>query len=194
MLPSESGMIQGTNVKRNFRTLIKLCTFAQLYFDPKETPAMLEEFLPYYSTSFAEGAFVVAGLLNLLLPTSPGPDSDEHLLPQSYLPTFFHLRSLVNRSKVFDTTFLDLFSRLARDSLPAKHIEFSEHGVFTSEQSASIFTAILRLLEIPVGQATSPYSLSVDASAGLGVMLERDTKKHPHSALDCYVTLTGLPR
>ena len=172
-------MTQGTNVKRNFRTLTKLCTFAQLYFDPKETPAMLEEFLPYYSTSFSEGAFVVSGLLNLLLPTSPAPVGDEELLPQNYLPTFFHLWSLVNRSKVFDTTFLDLFSRLARDSLPAEHIEFTEHGVFTSEQSASVFTAILRLLEIPVGQATSPYSTSVDASAGLGIMLERDPKKHP---------------
>ena len=172
-------MIQATNVKRNFRTMTKLCTFAQLYFDPKEIPAMLEEFLPYFSTSFVEGAFVVTGLLNLLFPTSPAPPDQGTLQPQNYLPTFFHLWSLVNRSKVFDTTFLDIFSRLARDSLPAHHIQFSEHGIFTKDQSALIFTAILRLLEIPVGQATSPYSATVDLGAGLGIMLERDAKKHP---------------
>ena len=172
-------MIQATNVKRNFRTLTKLCTFAQLYFDPKEIPAILEEFLPYYNTSFVEGAFVVSGLLNLLLPTSTPPPGDDSLQPQNHLPTFFHLWSLVNRSKVFDTTFLDLFSRLARDSLPAAHVPFSEYGIFTKDQSALIFTAILRLLEIPVGQATSPYSSAVDAGAGLGIMLERDPKKHP---------------
>ena len=140
---------------------------------------MLEEFLTYFSTSFTEGAFVVTGLINLLLPTSSAPAGKENLFPQQHLPTFFHLWSLVNRSKVFDTTFLDLFSRLARDSLPAKQIAFSEHGIFTRDQSALIFTATLRLLEIPVGQATSPYSATVDAGAGLGIMLERDSKKHP---------------
>ena len=140
---------------------------------------MLEEFLPYYSTSFAEGAFVASGLSNLLIPTSPALPSEEHLFPQKYLPTYFHLWSLVNRSKVFDITFLDLFSRLARDSLPAEHIEFAAHGIFTHDQSASIFTAVLRLLEIPVGQASSPYSATVDGTAGLGVILERDHKKHP---------------
>ena len=179
MLPSESGIVHTTNVKRNFRTLTKLCTFAQLYFDPKTIPAMLREILPYFSTSFTEGAYVVAGLLNLLLPTTPAPVAEDKLSPQQYLPTLFHLWSLINRSRVFDTYFLDLFSRLARDSLAAEHIPFTEHGIYTRDQSSLIFTAVLRLLEIPVGQATSPYSATVDISAGLAIMLERDPKKHP---------------
>ena len=179
VLPSESGVVNTTNVKRNFRTLTKLCTFAQLYFDTKAIPVMLKEFLPYYSASFPEGAFVVAGLLNLLLPTSPASADEPNLMPQHYLPTFFHLWSLINRSRVFDTIFLDIFSRLARDSLPAKQIEFSEYGIYTREQSTLIFTSILRLFDIPVGQASSPYSAPVDLSAGLGMMLDRDPKKHP---------------
>ncbi|KAI9838315.1 MAG: hypothetical protein M1819_005583 [Sarea resinae] len=179
VLPSESGMAHTTNVKRSIRTLTKLCTFAQLYFDPREIPNMFDEFLPYFSTSFAEGAYVVVGLLNLLLPTAPAPADNEKLQPQYYMPTFFHLWSLVNRSKGFDVDFLDIFSRLARDSLPAKHIPFSEYGIFTEQQSSLIFTAILRLLEIPVGQATSPYSGAVDLSAGLALMLDRDQRKHP---------------
>jgi proteasome activator subunit 4 len=179
VLPTESGLVHSTNLKRNIKTLTKLCAFAQLYFDPCEVPAMLEEFLPHYTTSFSEGAFVVVGLMNLLLPTSPAPESREDLRPQNYLPTYFHLWSLVNRSRTFDMNFLDLLSRLARDSLPVSHIPFSEYGIFTREQSALIFTAILRLLEIPVGQATSPYSAVVDISSGLGIMLDRDSRKHP---------------
>ncbi|KAI4163162.1 MAG: hypothetical protein LQ342_003290 [Letrouitia transgressa] len=179
VLPSEAGMVHTTNIKRNFRTLTKLCTFAQLYFDPKGIPAMLEEILPHFSTSFAEGAFVVAGLLNLLFPTAPPPSAEESLLPQHYLPSMFHLWSLINRSRVFDTTFLDLFSRLARDSLVSEDVPFTECGIFTKEQTSLLFTAILRLLDIPVGQATSPYSGSVDLAAGLAIMLERDSKKHP---------------
>ncbi|KAJ6189340.1 hypothetical protein N7519_004248 [Penicillium mononematosum] len=179
VLPTESGLVHSTNLKRNVKTLTKLCAFAQLYIDPCDLPAMLEEFLPHYTTSFSEGAFVVAGLINLLLPTSPAPESRADLLPQSHLPTHFHLWSLVGRSKTFDTTYLDYFSRLARDSLPAAHIPFSEHGIFTKEQSALIFTAVLRLLEIPVGQSTSPYSALVDISSGLGIMLDRDGRKHP---------------
>ena len=172
-------MIHTQNVKRNYKTLAKLCTFAQLYFDPREIPAIFEEILPYFTASFTEGAYVVTGLLNLLFPTAPPPEGEEELLPQHYLPTFFHLWSLVNRSKVFDTTFLDLLSRLARDSLVVPHIAFTEYGIFTKEQSSSIFTAILRLLEIPVGQATSPYSAAIDVAAGLAIMVERDPKKHP---------------
>ena len=179
VIPTESGMIQAQNAKRNYKTLAKLCTFAQLYFDPREIPAMFDEILPYFTTSFTEGAYVVTGLLNLLLPTAPPPEGEEELLPQHYLPTFFHLWSLVNRSKVFDTTFLDLFSRLARDSLVASQVPFTECGIFTKEQSSSIFTAVLRLLEIPVGQATSPYSPAIDVAAGLAIMIERDPKKHP---------------
>ena len=140
---------------------------------------MLAEILPYFTTSFTEGAFTVAGLLNLLFPTAAPPEGDEDLLPEHYLPTFFHIWSLVNRSRVFDTTFMDLLSRLARDSLVSAHVPFTEFGIYTQEQSSSIFTAILRLLEIPVGQATSPYSETVDAAAGLAIMVERDPKKHP---------------
>ncbi|KAL2005777.1 hypothetical protein VTN00DRAFT_10270 [Thermoascus crustaceus] len=179
VLPTESGLVHSTNLKRNIKTLTKLCAFAQLYFDPCELQAMLEEFLPHYSTSFSEGAFVVVGLMNLLLPTYPPPEDRKDLQPQNYLPTYFHLWSLVNRSKTFDMNFLDYLSRLARDSLPAAYIQFSEYGIFTRDQSSLIFTAILRLLEIPVGQATSPYSALVDISSGLGIMLDRDARKHP---------------
>ncbi|ORY13079.1 hypothetical protein BCR34DRAFT_600197 [Clohesyomyces aquaticus] len=179
VLPSEHGGSHPPNVKRNIRTLTKLCTFAQLYFDPEEIPAILNELLPFFSTSFAEGAYVVLGLVNLLLPTTSPPEIRVELRPQQYLPTFFHLWSLVNRSRSFDAHFVDLLSRLARDSLAASYFPFSEHGIFTAEQSSFIFTAFLRLLEIPVGQATSPYSSTVDLNAGLAVMLDRDLRKHP---------------
>jgi len=181
VIPSESGLIQTTNLKRNIKTLTKICSFAQLYFDPEDIPAMLEEFLPYFTMSFSEGAFVVTGLLNLLLPTAPPPPNRTDLCPQEFLPTYFHLWSLINRSRTVDVSFIDLFSRLARDSLPSRHIPFSEFGIFSPEQSTLIFTAILRLLEIPVGQSTSPYSALVDLSAGMGILLDRDSRKHPVS-------------
>ncbi|KAK8215360.1 Proteasome activator BLM10 [Zalaria obscura] len=179
VFPSESST-QGTySSKRNIRTLTKLCTFAQLFFHPREIPAMLEEFLPYFSMSFSEHGFVVMGLLNLMLPTTPPPPDEPKLLPQYYLPSIFHLWSIMNRSVTTDTRCIDLFSRLARDNLGAEHIPFTEHGIYTAEQSSLIFTAILRLLEIPVGQATSPYSNHVDLGAGLSILLERDPRKHP---------------
>jgi len=178
VLPGESGAHQGGR-RRGSRNLTKFCTFAQLYFDPRERRAMFEEILPYFSTSEVSGAFIVVGLLNILMPTTAASADEVQLHPGDYLPTFFHLWSLVNRSKVFDVVFIDLFSRLARDSLSCQHVAFTEHGVFTKDQSDLIFTAILRLTEIPVGQASSPYSGSVDLGSGLGLYLERDKKKHP---------------
>ncbi|TKA75258.1 hypothetical protein B0A55_05754 [Friedmanniomyces simplex] len=181
VLPSESATQNTYSAKRNVRTLTKLCAFAQLFFDPREVPAMLEEFLPYYSMSFSEQAFVVLGLLNLMLPTSAPPADDEKLQPQYYLPTFFHLWSTINRSLVVDTRMLDICSRQARDCLGAEQVPFGPCGLFTEEQSSLIFTAVLRLLEIPVGQATSSYSQSVDAGVGIATLLDRDQRKHPVS-------------
>jgi proteasome activator subunit 4 len=84
----------------------------------------------------------------------------------------------MTRSKVFDACFIDIFSRIARDHLGCTHVPFTEHGIFTREQSDLIFTAILRLTDIPVGQANSPYA-SIDYGSGLGVYLEKDKKKYP---------------
>ncbi|EHL00675.1 putative proteasome activator complex subunit 4 [Glarea lozoyensis 74030] len=162
-----------------FRTLTNMCTYAYQYFDASERQAMLDEILPFFSTSEITGAFIVMGALNMLMPTHPAPNEPGQLQPQDYLPTFFHLWSLVNRSKAFDVIFFDIFSRLARDSLECEHIEFSEYGIFTKDQSDLIFTALLRLTEIPVGQATSPYCQMVDLGAGLGLYLEKDKKKNP---------------
>ncbi|KAG8626543.1 hypothetical protein KVT40_005488 [Elsinoe batatas] len=179
VLPSEYSTQNTYSSKRNIRTLTKLCTFAQLFFDPKEIPAMLEEILPFFSMSFSEHAFVVLALTNLLFPTSVPPADQPELYPQQYLPTFFHLWAVVSRSLSADQKFIDLFSRLARDCMGAEHIPWSEHGIFTEEQSTLIFTSILRLLEIPVGQSTSPYSAAVDIGAGLSILLDRDQRKHP---------------
>ncbi|OAK96247.1 hypothetical protein IQ06DRAFT_282835 [Phaeosphaeriaceae sp. SRC1lsM3a] len=181
VLPTESGTAQSPSVRRNIRTLTKMCTFAQVYFDPKEIPAIFEEIMPFFSTSYSEGAFTVLGLLNLMLPTHTAPEDEPQLLPQEYLPTLFHLWSLVNRSRLYDTQVVDILSRLARDNLSASHVPLSQYGIFTREQASLIFTAILRLVEIPVGQATSPYSSTVDLGAGLAVMLERDSRRHPVS-------------
>lgn len=178
VLPSEGASHQSGR-RKSTRNLPKFCSFAQLYFDPRERKAMFEEILPFFTTSDISGAFIVAGLLNVLTPTCQAPGLEGQLEPSDYLPTFFHLWSIVNRSKVFDTAFIDIFSRLARDTLISPEVSFSEYGIFTKEQSDLVFTAILRLTEIPVGQASSPYSSLVDLTAGLGVYLERDKKKQP---------------
>ncbi|QIW98701.1 hypothetical protein AMS68_004219 [Peltaster fructicola] len=181
ILPSESTTQNTFSAKRNIRTLTKLCTFAQLFFDAKEIPAMLREFLPFFSMSFSEHAFVVTGLLNLMLPTIAPSTNEPELQPQYYLPTIFHLWSLVNRSSMTDTRMLDIFSRQARDCLGAEQVEFGHCGIFSQDQSSQIFTAVLRLLEIPVGQATSPYSAAIDLGAGQALLLDRDPRKHPVS-------------
>ncbi|RMZ89820.1 hypothetical protein DV736_g2949, partial [Chaetothyriales sp. CBS 134916] len=181
VIPAESGLVQTTSLKRNIKMLVKICSFAQLYFDPRTIPDMLDEILPHFSLSFAEGAFVVTELLNLLLPTAAPPADRADLLPQRFLPTYFHLWSLVSRSRIVDIAFLDLFSRMARDSLASAHMPFGEFGLFSADQATVILTAVLRLLEIPVGQSTSPYSATVDLQAGMAILLDRDARKHPVS-------------
>ena len=179
VLPTESAPGMNSAAKKSPRMLVKICTFAQPYFDPAETETMLEEILPFFSTSFTETAFIVAEFLNLLLPTTLPISPNGKRSHQDLFPTYFHLWSLVSRSNAFDTAFLDLFSRFARDALGAENVHLSPYGIFTREQSSYIFTAILRLLETPVGPSASAYSGTVDLAIGLGVVVQRDSKKHP---------------
>ncbi|KAK3692978.1 hypothetical protein B0T22DRAFT_436195 [Podospora appendiculata] len=177
VLPSETASHQGSR-RRTQKHLLKLCLHASSYFDPRERRAMLEEFLPYFSTSDMTNAYIVVGAINILIPTGPAPPTEPQSQPSDFVPTFFHLWSLMTRSKSFDICFIDVFSRMSRDYLHYSHVPFTEHGIFTREQSDVIFTAILRLTEIPVGQANSPYA-SLDYSSGLGIYLEKDKKKYP---------------
>ncbi|KAI1817275.1 hypothetical protein GGS20DRAFT_59001 [Poronia punctata] len=178
VLPAESPAHWASLKRGGLKHLWKLCLHSQAYFDPTERITILEEILPYFSTSDLADAFTAIGTLNFLMPTTPAPPTDPHSQPSDFLPTLFHLWSLVARSKAVDTHSLDISSRLARDYLSCLHVPFGEHGIFTREQSDVIFTAILRLTEIPVGQANSPYS-NIDHLAGIGVFLEKDQKKHP---------------
>ena len=156
---------------------MKLCSFAQLYFDPEQIPVLFEEVLPYFSTSSMETTFAVIGILNVLLPTAPPEDPNWH--PQRFLPSLFHIWSLCSRSKVIDIHMIDLLSRLARENLVSDKIEYSSHGMLTQEQSAVVFTTTLRLLEIPVSQTASAYSAAVDVCQGPASVLDRDQRKQP---------------
>lgn len=139
---------------------------------------MLDEFLPYFSTGDLTNAYIVVGALNVMIPTTAAPLAEPQSQPSDFVPTFFHLWSLMTRSRTFDVCFIDMFSRMAKDFLQCTHVPFTEHGIFTKEQSDLIFTAILRLTDIPVGQGASPYS-SLDSSRGVGIFLDKDKRKYP---------------
>ncbi|KAM0250889.1 hypothetical protein ACHAQJ_008467 [Trichoderma viride] len=189
-LPSEVPAHQ-TNRRRSAKQLLKLTVHAHTYFDPKDRLTMLEEFLPFFSTNELQNAFVVIGALNSLLPSHPAPESEVGSHPADFFPTLFHLWSLVNRSKVVDVAFIDLFSRIARDHSHCSYVPFGEHGIFTKAQSDIIFTAILRLTQIPVGQANSPYT-PLDYLAGTGVYFEKDKKKYPVAYMVARLIISSL--
>ncbi|KAK1752270.1 proteasome activator BLM10 [Echria macrotheca] len=178
ILPTESPSHQQTRRRASQKHLLRLALHANAYFDPAERHEMLTEILPFFSTSAMSNAYIVVAAINVLVPTGAAPPTSPYSQPSDFVPTFFHLWSLMTRSKAFDVAFIDIFSRMARDYLHCNHVPFGEHGIFTREQSELIFTAILRLTEIPVGQAGSPYA-SLDYSSGFAVFLDKDKKKYP---------------
>ncbi|SPO04812.1 related to Mms19p [Cephalotrichum gorgonifer] len=177
VLPGEVPTHQGGR-RKSQKQLWKLLVHAQFYFEPRDRRAVLDELLPYFSTSDISNAFVVLGSIAALLPTTPCLDGNSDCEPEHFFPTLFHLWSLVCRSKLTDVFMIDLFSRFSREYIRSPHTKFTEYGIFSQEQSDLIFTAILRLTEIPVGQSGSPYS-SIDMSSGLGLYLEKDKRKYP---------------
>ncbi|KAH7013277.1 hypothetical protein EDB80DRAFT_709633 [Ilyonectria destructans] len=190
VLPSEVPAHQ-SNRRRSTKQLLKLCTHAHIYFDPADRRAMLEEFLPFFSVNELPNAFIVVGILNSLLPSHPAPVHEHQSQPSDFFPTLFHLWSIINRSKAFDVFFIDLFSRMARDHMHCSYVPFAAHGIFTKDQSDLIFTAILRLTQIPVGQANSPYT-PLDYLSGAGVYVEKDKKKYPVAYMVARLIVSSL--
>ncbi len=86
--------------------ILKLCLHANGYFDPKERRVMLDEILPFFSTSDMTNAHITVGAVNILLPTGAAPITEPQSQPSDFLPSFFHLWALMARSKTFDTCFI----------------------------------------------------------------------------------------
>lgn len=139
---------------------------------------MLAEFLPYFSVNELPNAFIVTGAISALLPSHPAPSTVPLAQPNAFFPTLFHLWAIVNRSKVVDVFFVDLFSRFSRDHLTCSHVSYGEYGIFSKEQADIFFTTILRLTQIPVGQSGS-QSTPLDLLSGAGILLAKEEKKHP---------------
>jgi proteasome activator subunit 4 len=177
---SEESGPHSTGRRKPHKQIWKLLTHSKTYFDPRDRKEMLDEFLPFFSTADSPSAFTVAGLINAFLPTAPAPGghADAASRPEDFLPSLFHIWSLVARSRMFDTFFIDLFCCMSRDFLKSSDSTFTQYGIFTKEQSDHIFTAILRLTEVPVGQADSPYT-SIDYTCGIATVLEKDKKRYP---------------
>ncbi|KAH6977757.1 hypothetical protein EDB80DRAFT_826488 [Ilyonectria destructans] len=190
VLPSEVPAHQ-SNRRRSTKQLLKLCTHAHIYFDPADRRAMLEEFLPFFSVNELPNAFIVVGIFNSLLPSHPAPVHEHQSQPSDFFPALFHLWSIINRSKAFDVFFIDLFSRMARDHMHCSYVPFAAHGIFTKDQSDLIFTAILRLTQIPVGQANSPYT-PLGYLSGAGAYLEKDEKKYPVAYMVARLIVSSL--
>ncbi|KAH6959709.1 hypothetical protein BKA56DRAFT_624244 [Ilyonectria sp. MPI-CAGE-AT-0026] len=138
VLPSEVPAHQ-SNRRRSTKQLLKLCTHAHIYFDP------------------ADRRDDAGRVLALLQPIQHPCMSTSRSQAISSLPSSTFGR-FINRSKAFDVFFIDLFPRMARDHMHCSYVPFAAHGIFTKDQSDLIFTAILRLTQIPVGQASSPYT------------------------------------
>ncbi|KAK9469620.1 hypothetical protein V1512DRAFT_250751 [Lipomyces arxii] len=155
-------------------TLSKIGLVAKRFFPPESQTELLEELLPFYNTVRQSSAHQVLSILDALLPFDAIPENHAHLYPQSWLPSLFHIWSLFTRSQQYDLEVMDILSRLSLATVRQAHIPFSSFGIFTKEQTAVMFTCALRLVEVPVGRAGSPYLNSFDLSSP---MTKSDSKR-----------------
>ena len=87
----------------------------------------------------------------------PKSEPSPEILPQDILPSIFHLWLLQPKSSFYDAQGLDIIATLTGDSIVSTLVPFTEFGILTQEQISVTFTAILRMLEVPVSYVGSPY-------------------------------------
>lgn len=141
---------------------------------------------PYTNQFSPIKASVSHNVLSLLILLSPAPPQAQSydapprdfIHPQDLLPTIFHLWTLVPRSSLYDYQCLDLVATIVSDSISSSYVDFKNPGGLLTEAQLNIaFSAILRLLEIPVSSAGSPY-----LNSGETVSLAKDGDRKPKCA------------
>jgi proteasome activator subunit 4 len=89
-------------------------------------------------------------------------DEKQHFTtsPDEYLPTLFSLWSMFTGSATVDSMFTALMSRVAEANIAKKD------GLFTSSQVKTVFTAGLRMMNLPVGSRSDGGGSGAGASGG----------------------------
>ncbi|EMR08512.1 hypothetical protein PNEG_02995 [Pneumocystis murina B123] len=175
MFPNDEAFIESRAISNsNNISIIPIIKKARLYFLPKEIPNILNELLPLFNTSIISDAFIVIGMLNLFLPCHPSPNDDPKLDPQYWLPAIFHLWFLISNSNQCSSIFLDLLGRLAKESHPAPT---RAPCLFTDNQLSYIFTTILRLFNIPIGNIKNPILNNIDLHEGIPFIQQKSFTK-----------------
>lgn len=141
---------------KHITAAIRLAESAHSYFGENAAAEILEEFLPKFSMHDVCDVLTPQGFLVLLLPTSIPRHSQTNIPlyanaihPKDYLPTIFDMWASVTTSSVYDSQFVSLVSRIASSNISDPYT--AEVGLFTKQQIKSIFTVLLRTLNLPVG-------------------------------------------
>ncbi|QSL66846.1 hypothetical protein MERGE_001233 [Pneumocystis wakefieldiae] len=175
MFPNDEAFIESRAISNsNNISIIPIIKKARLYFLPKEIPNILNEILPLFNTSIISDAFIVIGMLNLFLPCHPSPKDDPKLDPQYWLPAIFHLWFLISNLNQCSSIFLDLLGRLAKESHPAPT---RAPCLFTDNQLSYIFTSILRLFNIPIGNIKNPIVNNINLHEGIPFIQQKSFTK-----------------
>lgn len=125
----------------------------------------------------------------MLLPSIPKSTNSPlkpAILPPDVFPTVFHLWGLQTRSSLYDFQALDLVSSLVCDSAASNLVPLNKYGVLTDEQLSFVFTAILRLWEVPVSYVGSPYVTSSETVSVRGDSEKKCKAARPIALLIVY--------
>ncbi|KAI8644413.1 hypothetical protein BD408DRAFT_340596 [Parasitella parasitica] len=142
-------------------TVLRLVGHAQRFFSPSAPAEMLQEFLPKFTTHSIPDAIRAQGYLVLFLPVDYHTQHTIHA--EDYLPTIFSLWSIYTNSNVYDSQFTYLVSCIAEN-----HLDYGSNqvGLFTKQQVQLIFTAGLRIFNLPVGSRSDGGSSAGGAAGG----------------------------
>lgn len=155
------------HARKHITAVIRLAEYAQRFYPPTATEEILQELLPSFTTHHAEDALTVQGFLSLFVPVSQPKHSitkaklyDNGIHPKEYLPTIFSMWSMVTSSFLFDAQCIELLSRIAEANVS------EPFPVFSNDQIKTVFTASLRIMNLPVGSRVDGNSSSGNRTGG----------------------------
>lgn len=130
--------------------LARLCFTIRPLIPAEAVETLLSEVMSVLSVTQPSNMMSNLNIFVLLFPNLIFEDPVEGYSAQELLPTLFHVWRLLPSGPHFDSKAIELISVVAQSDVCRPNSSYGPYGSLNHEQMASVFSGILRLLDIPV--------------------------------------------
>ncbi|PRT55566.1 Proteasome activator complex subunit 4 [Wickerhamiella sorbophila] len=173
--------------------LARLCFTIRPLIPAEAVETLLSEIMSVLSVTQPSTMISNLNIFVLMFPNFIFVDPIDGYSAQDLLPTLFHVWRLLPPGLHFDSKAIELVSIVAQSEVCRPNSSYGPYGILNHEQMASVFSGILRLLDVPVsGRSTENRNRGNSTARHAAAVLVSSLSSYEestHSTLDMLESL-----